>query len=124
MTTPEKITSLKEKEIIVVGTNRMGSHLGGLARQAVDDFGLEWGVDEGLSGRSYAFPTLDMRMKQVNELEFRQTAIRFLATARALPEYTFYLTKVGCGIAGFSEDRVKQYFQNACPDNVIKPEGW
>lgn len=123
MHTPEHITKLKDREIIVVGTNRMGSHLGGLARQAVDNFGLEWGVDEGLSGKCYAFPTLDLRMKKVSHLEFRQSAVRFLATTKALPEYTFYLTKIGTGIAGFSEDYVKEFFKE-CPDNVVKPEGW
>jgi hypothetical protein len=33
------------------------------------------------------------------------------------------LTKVGCGIAGFTEDEIRPLFKNA-PANVILPEDW
>lgn len=49
--TPEFITTLKENEIFVFGSNIHGAHGGGAARFAYENFGAEWGVGEGLTGR-------------------------------------------------------------------------
>lgn len=117
------LTRLKKNEVIIVGTNANGLHFGGAARQAFDNFGLEWGVSEGLSGKAYAFPTLDMDMKPVSNTELKASRLKLYRCANEHPELTFYLTKVGCGIAGMDEVRVKKLFKNA-PENVMRPEGW
>lgn len=41
--TPEKITTLKENEIFVFGSNRSGRHSKGAARTAMYKFGAKWG---------------------------------------------------------------------------------
>lgn len=117
------ITFLKSNQIIVVGTNRRGEHLAGAAFQAYKDFGLEWGISEGLSGKTYAFPTLESEMTQVGERQLIKQIQRLFSTCRALPEKEFLLTKVGCGIAGFSDEYMKSLFQNS-PENLINPEDW
>ena len=43
--------------------------------------------------------------------------------ARAHPELTFWLTRVGTGIAGHDEHRVAALFAGA-PANVVRPRGW
>ena len=117
------ITSLKPNQIFVFGSNLAGKHYGGAAKQAVDMFGAEYGVGEGLTGRSYAFPTLDEDFKQVSNTVFKAARLHLYKTAQENPDKEFLLTKVGCGIAGFSEDTMKKLFKNV-PSNIRKPEDW
>ena len=113
------ITHLDENEIIVVGTNLAGRHYGGAANQAHNQFSLEWGVGEGLSGQTYAFPTLDGNMEKRKKKELLHSALKLNDCARQNPEKTFYLTKVGQGIAGFTEGEMNDVLQNLEP-NIIK----
>lgn len=117
------IERLSPDEIFVFGSNLMGDNIGGAARQAKDKFGAEDGIGEGLSGRCYAFPTLTKLFEKRKYLELEESKNRLYATARALPEKTFLLTKVGCGIAGYPENVMKVLFTNA-PKNIVMPEGW
>lgn len=116
-TTPKKITELAEDEIFVFGSNATGAHGGGAALIAHQQFGAEWGVGEGLTGRTYALPTME------GPEAFRAAADRFLDVADQRPELTFLLTKVGCGIAGYHENQVSPWFADS-PPNVVKPPGW
>lgn len=111
------ITALSSNEYIVVGTNEQGMHGGGAARYAADNFGLQDGCGEGLSGQTYALPTMEGILPLYN------AADRFKKFAKFNPDKTFYLTKVACGIAGYDEEQIAPLFGDA-PDNVIKPEGW
>lgn len=120
--TPDYITELKDTEIFVFGSNRNGNHAGGAARQAKEDFGAEMGVGEGITGQCYALPTLNEKMER-DWTMLIQAAANFIDCADRLPDFTFYLTKVGCGIAGYPEEEVKKLFQDT-PGNVVKPEGW
>ena len=54
----ERIDVLEKDEIFVFGSNLAGHHMGGAARAAHKKFGAEWGVGVGLTGRSYAIPTM------------------------------------------------------------------
>lgn len=111
------ITALEPNEYIVIGSNEQGAHGGGAARYAADHFGLQDGCGEGLSGQTYALPTMEGILSVYN------AADRFKKFAKHNPDKTFYLTKVGCGIAGYPEDQIALLFSNA-PSNVVKPEGW
>lgn len=116
-TTPDRVTDLAPGEIFVFGSNAAGMHGAGAALTAYERFGAEWGVGTGLTGRTYALPTMG------GAAELRDEAARFVEFARRHPELTFYLTKVGCGIAGFTEADVAPLFATT-PANVIKPAGW
>lgn len=116
-TTPSNIESLPPNGIFVFGSNREGNHGGGAAYVALIRFGAVMGVGEGLQGQAYGLPTME------GIAEFRLAAERFVQFARSRPELEFWLTKVGCGIAGYSEDEVRPMFVDA-PENVIKPAGW
>lgn len=117
------IDSLKPNEIFVFGSNLAGNHAGGAAAQAQREFGAEWGVEEGLTGQCYAFPTLTEEYKKVSNTQLKASRLKLYQTANKNPDKTFLLTKVGCGIAGFPEGRMKRLFANA-PENIIKPQGW
>lgn len=116
-TTPEEITELADDEVFVFGSNASGAHGGGAARVAHQRFDAEWGVGEGLTGRTYALPTME------GTDAFRAAAERFVAVAEEHPELTFLLTRVGCGIAGHDESVVRTWFADT-PPNVVKPAGW
>lgn len=117
------INSLKVGEIFVFGSNLNGYHSGGAAAQAYKDFGAEWEIGEGLSGQTYAFPTLERDMHKRGVRALQNSRDRLYATARALPEKNFILTRVGCGIAGYPEADMIELFRDQ-PSNITKPEGW
>lgn len=123
MTTPENITHLEPNEIFVFGSNLNGFHDGGAAKVAEEKFGAEWGIGEGLVGQSYAFPTLGYQMQRMHIEDLEECRNTLYKTARALPAVTFYLTKVGTGIAGFHETEMGALFMDS-PENIIKPKGW
>lgn len=123
MYTSDNITELLPDEVFVFGSNTLGSHSGGAARTALERFGASQDVIEGLVGQSYALPTLNNFHGKRSNDELTRSVDLFITTAQALPGVSFYLTKVGCGIAGFSEDYMKQFFKDT-PPNVIKPAGW
>ena len=45
---------------------------------------------------------------------------RFIEFAREHPGLTFYVTEIGCGIAGFSPEEVAPLFAGV-PENVVLP---
>ena len=115
--TPDRITELGPDDVFVFGSNARGAHLAGAARTAVERFGAVPGRGHGLQGRSYAIDS----MSGLPALE--REAAAFVAFAREHPELTFWLTRVGTGIAGHDERRVAALFADA-PPNVVRPLGW
>lgn len=112
------ITKLKENQIFVFGSNALGHHYGGAAKQAYDDFGAKWGKAEGLSGQSWAIVTLDKDMNKV-KLEFIGWQLEDLAKwAERYPDNEFLLTDIGCGIAGFKVEEIKSILPKF-PPNVL-----
>ena len=125
MHTPDHITKLPKNCIFVFGSNRAGQHIGGAARLAHEKFGAEMCVGEGLTGQSYAFPTLDKNMQPVTAFDLLKSKMRLYSWCWSHPEKTFYLTKVGCGIAGFKEEDMQLVFaDNVSVLNLIRPKNW
>lgn len=116
--TPEFITELKPNEIFVFGSNLMGMHGGGAARIAMEQFGAVWGEGVGLQGQSYAIPTMQGGVDTI-----KPYVDEFIAFAKIHPEYTFYVTRIGCGIAGFTDDQIAPLFEHAMDvQNILLPE--
>lgn len=132
--TPEKISKLNPLDVFVFGSNKKGMHIGGAARTANKKFGAKWGISEGISGQSYAIPTLDENMNKVSEEELTNSFEHFIEFADNNRHLTFFVTKIGCGIANWPINEVKKCFwrgtQRVSPDgsfkiiptNVIIPE--
>lgn len=106
--TPDFITELGRNEIFVFGSNLAGAHAGGAARLAYEKFGAIWGQGVGLQGNSYAIPTMQGGVETI-----RPYVDEFIDFAKSHPDLTFYVTKIGCGIAGFSEKEIAPLFQKA-----------
>lgn len=111
------IEELDEGEVFVFGSNRLGVHDGGAAATAVVKFGAIYGQAGGLQGQSYAINTMDGF-----EVMTEQVA-RFIEFARGHLELTFYVTEIGCGIAGYSTEEVTPLFKGV-PRNVVLPKAF
>lgn len=114
--TPSRINYMKEGQVFVFGSNKKGRHIAGAAKLAMERFGAEWGYGEGLKGKSYALPTME-------GLESFQDAIgRFIKFAEEHDELDFYVTAVGCGIAGYTAEQVAFWLMPALHlENVYLP---
>lgn len=116
--TPERISELKENEIFVFGSNLAGSHGGGAALLAYNRFGAVWGQGVGLQGQSYGIPTMHGGVDAI-----KPYVDEFIAFAKQHPEMKFLVTKIGCGIAGFTINEIAPLFAGAIDvENVILPE--
>jgi len=119
-TTPEYIDTLAPGEIFVFGSNLKGRHAGGAAYAAYRKFGAIMGQGVGLQGKSYAIPTMQGGVETI-----RPYVDEFIDFARSHPELTFLVTRIGCGIAGFTDDEIAPLFKNAHDaENIVLPEGW
>ena len=115
--TPEFITELRPDEVFVFGSNLAGSHGGGAAYVAWRKFGAVMGQGVGLQGQSYGIPTMQGGVETI-----KPYVDEFIAFAAAHPELFFYVTRIGCGIAGFRDDEIAPLFAGARPlENVCLP---
>ena len=118
--TPDFITHLNKGEIFVFGSNLKGLHGGGAARLAYERFGAIWGQGVGLQGQSYGIPTMHGGVDAI-----KPYVDEFIEFAKNHTEYTFLVTKIGCGIAGFMEEEIAPLFADAVSvDNIILPESF
>ena len=117
------ITQLNDNEIFVFGSNTAGLHRGGAAKQAADEFSAERGIGEGLTGKCYAFPTLDGNLNQRPKEELELSRNLLYHTCDKNRGKQFLLTKVGCGIAGYPESDMRELFNNP-PTNLVLPNDW
>ena len=118
--TPEYITSLQPNEIFVFGSNLEGAHGGGAAATAWKHFGAIWGQGVGLQGNSYGIPTMHGGVDAI-----KPYVDEFIDFARAHPELHFFVTRIGCGIAGFRDEDIAPLFAPAIDiENIWLPESF
>ena len=119
--TPEYITQLSAGEIFVFGSNLGGRHGGGAARAALEKFGAIWGQGVGLQGQSYAIPTMQGGVETI-----KPYVDEFIAFAKEHPQMRFLVTRIGCGIAGFTDAEIAPLFKATIPvSNITLPaEFW
>ena len=116
--TPEMIRELAPNEVFVFGSNLGGFHAGGAARAALNLFGAVWGQGVGIQGQSYAIPTMQGGVETV-----KPYVDEFITFAQSRPDLFFYVTRIGCGIAGFVDEDMAPLFRDALPlDNVALPK--
>ena len=119
-TTPERITSLGSNEIFVFGSNLAGMHGGGAAWIAYRKFGAIMGQGVGLQGRSYGIPTMQGGVETI-----KPYVDEFIEFAKSRQDLTFLVTRIGCGIAGFTDEEISPLFEKAHEvANIVLPPGW
>lgn len=116
-------TRESKPSIFVFGSNREGRHGAGAAKAAKKNFGAINGQSEGLQGDSYAIITKELRSDRppVCLAEVAVGVKKFLAFARENSDREFFLTPIGCGLAGFTVDQIAPMFRDV-PKNVTMPQ--
>lgn len=118
--TPDFITELKPDEVFVFGSNLAGMHGGGAAWVAYRKFGAIMGQGVGLQGRSYGIPTMQGGVETI-----KPYVDEFIGFAKSRPDLFFYVTRIGCGIAGFRDSEIAPLFAAAAGvDNICLPENF
>lgn len=116
--TSNRITELRPGEIFVFGSNLAGHHGGGAALLAWRKWGAVWGQGVGLQGQAYGIPTMHGGPEAI-----RPYVDEFVGFARRHPEFTFLVTEVGCGIAGFTPAQIAPLFADAVGvENICLPQ--
>lgn len=118
--TPDNINALSSDEVFVFGSNLAGHHGGGAARTALKKFGAIYGQGVGLQGQSYAIPTMQGGVETIVPY-----VDEFIDFAEKHPDKYFYVTRIGCGIAGFRDEEIAPLFEKALNlNNVCLPESF
>lgn len=112
-----------DDEVFVFGSNLSGKHGKGAARTAKLWYGAHQGKGFGLQGMSFAIPTKDAQIKTLPLYKIKVFVDLFLVEAGNTPQTKYFLTRIGCGLAGYSDKDIAPMF-NAAPFNVRKPPGW
>lgn len=123
-TTPDIITELKPNEIFVFGSNLLGRHGKGAALLAKQRFGAIQGQGWGEQGQSFAIPTKDHHLKPLPTKLIAQAIWLFEGWAAANPQKKYLVTKIGCGLAGYTCQEIAPLFWGTdygLPPNVILP---
>jgi hypothetical protein len=109
-------------DVMVFGSNLAGIHGAGAAHAAMNLYFAKWGKGVGHHGNSYAIPTKDERIRTLPLARVAEYVDDFIVYARKNPELTFYVTKIGCGLAGFKESDIAPLFVQCLKlDNVLLP---
>lgn len=110
-------------DIFVFGSNQAGIHGAGAARFAYDKLGAEYGVGEGITGKCYAIPTKDSQIHTLPLSVVKEAVDRFKAHAANHPKDSFFMTRVGCGLAGYVDEDIAPMFVGS-PTNINFPAPW
>lgn len=125
-TTPENITELAPNEVFVFGSNLAGRHGAGAAKQALK-WGAAYGHGKGMRGQTYAIPTKDEQLSVLRLSYIQDWIENLLVLATIESGKQFLVTKIGCGLAGYSAEQIAELFKQLqpIPENVSLPrEFW
>lgn len=116
----------KDGEFFVFGSNLSGIHGAGAAKVAYNLFGTPWGQGEGahINGnyKSYAIATKDHRIETLPMEQVCLNIDKFVSYTESFPHYKFFVTRIGCGLAGFKDEQIAPLFAGA--KNCSFAEQW
>lgn len=110
-------------QIFVFGSNEAGRHGAGAAYAATKNYGAPLGVGFGHHGSSFAIPTKDWIVDSLplDVIEFYVK--RFVAFTNTFRDAEFFITRVGCGLAGYKDSDIAPMFKG-CSETCNFPEEW
>lgn len=122
--TPDYIDRLLPNQIFVFGSNTLGYHTGGASGTARKKFGAVWGQAEGMQGQSYAIP-VDFGRGIRKDTEVKASVEKFIDFAKQNEKLFFFVTRIGCGIGGYRDDEMAQFFKDALRvKNICLPKSF
>ena len=121
--------TIKPGQIFVFGSNEKGLHGAGAAREALEKYGAIYGKGFGHWGNSFAIPTVGNAGSRpgiggkLSLGEIEKYVEHFLAYAAWCNGLEFFITRIGCGLAGYKDADIGPLFAGA-PPNCELPHGW
>ena len=116
------IDKLEENEIFVFGSNEAGRHGKGAALLA-KKWGATKGIGEGIQGQTYGIPTKNNKIKTLSINKIKKYVHNFIEYARLNESLKFYVTEIGCGLAGYQPKDIAPLFNEAIKlDNIYLPQ--
>lgn len=113
--TPEQLseTDIGDYDIFVFGSNESGHHGAGAAHFAEKHLGAIAGKGFGLGGNTFAIPTKDWTIQQLDIATIEFYIKRFIVFVKesSNPKIRFLVTKIGCGLAGFTPEEIAPLFR-------------
>lgn len=109
--------------IFVFGSNLAGIHGAGAALFANYWYGAVRGIGRGRTGQSYAIPTKNANFTVRTLTEIAFDVSDFLVYAREHIELQFFVTRIGCGYAGYLNEQIAPMFHDA-PENCMFEQSW
>jgi hypothetical protein len=106
------VRNLEPNQIFVFGSNEAGRHGRGAAKTALS-FGAKYGIGEGLAGHTYGIPTKNKQMQVLSINRIKKYVDTFIEFAKVNPQYTFLVTQIGCGLAGYVPNQIAPLFIEA-----------
>lgn len=111
------------KQIFVFGSNTAGVHGAGAAQYAYSKKGAKYGHGYGLSGESWAIPTKNDAIESLSLDLITCFVAGFLAFATVKRKMNFFVTRIGCGLAGYKDEEIAPMFIGA-PKNCMFDIKW
>lgn len=110
-------------KIFVFGSNLAGRHGAGAAKLALQKYGARYGVGAGAQGSSYAIPTKDFDIDTMPIERIKPYIDRFIKFTYEHPKLEFFVTRIGCGLAGYKDQDIAPLFKG-CNTNCSFAEEW
>lgn len=111
-------------EIFVFGSNLAGRHGAGAAWVAHKEYGAVYGQGIGAYGQSYAIPTKDKSIRTLPSKSVESYILSFCDYTHMNDHLDFFVTRVGCGLAGFKDEEIAPLFKSANEKNCNFPNEW
>lgn len=115
---------MRKDQVFTFGSNEAGIHGKGAAKTAMQKYGAQYGKSYGHYGQSFAIPTKDEFITGGLTLGQIECYIAgFKAYAYSKRKLQFIVTRIGCGLAGFTDDQIAPLFKGS-PKNCIFDAQW
>lgn len=111
-----------KRTVFVFGSNLAGIHGAGAAAAARKLFAAPMGFSSGRCGRAYAIPTKDADLHVLPLSTIQLHVRRFVEYTHTQPDLEFFVTRVGCVLAGYSDSDIAPMFLGAA--NCSFPLPW
>jgi len=115
-------TKPSKNQVFVFGSNLAGIHGAGAAKLALE-YGARMGHGIGVQGKTYAIPTKNYDIDTMPIEQIIPYIERFIKFTYEFPQLNFFVTRIGCGLAGYKDKQIAVLFKE-CNTNCSFAKEW
>ena len=116
-------SDLTKNQLLVFGSNLAGIHGAGAAKFAARELKAVYGCGMGYTGNCYAIATKDLNIETLDLRLIQEQVMLFKKLAFENSQFDYIVTKIGCGLAGYTDAEIARMFKLA-PDNCMFHLDW